>query len=88
MQQPHFLLSAAARTLSLREAFALTDEQAFALFGEVRWGRDADPVCPSCGVAEQHWFLASRRQWRCVYKPNKLVNRVLIPKTYPGVDRG
>jgi rubredoxin len=65
MQQPHFLLSAAARTLSLREAFALTDEQAFALFGEVRWGRDADPVCPSCGVAEQHWFLASRRQWRC-----------------------
>ena len=65
MHQPHFLLSAAARTLSLREAFALSDEQAFALFGEVRWGRDADPVCPSCGVAEQHWFLASRRQWRC-----------------------
>jgi len=27
-------------------------------------------------------------QWRCVYKPNKLENRVLIPKTYPGVDRG
>ena len=65
MHQPHFLLSAAARSLSLREAFALTDEQAFALFGEVRWGHDADPVCPSCGVAEQHWFLASRQQWRC-----------------------
>jgi len=27
-------------------------------------------------------------QWRCVYKPNKLENRVLIPKTWPGVDRG
>jgi len=27
-------------------------------------------------------------QWRCVYKPNKLKNRVLIPKTWPGVDRG
>jgi len=27
-------------------------------------------------------------QWRCVYKPNKLENRVLIPKTFPGVDRG
>jgi len=39
MHQPHFLLSAAARTLSLREVFALSDEQAFALFGEVRWGR-------------------------------------------------
>ncbi|MFQ5581372.1 MAG: NADH-quinone oxidoreductase subunit C [Mariprofundaceae bacterium] len=27
-------------------------------------------------------------QWRCVYRPNKLENRVLIPKTWPGVDRG
>jgi len=27
-------------------------------------------------------------QWRCVYKPNKLENRVLIPKTWPGADRG
>jgi len=27
-------------------------------------------------------------QWRCVYKPNQLENRVLIPKTFPGVDRG
>jgi len=27
-------------------------------------------------------------QWRCVYKPNKLENRVLVPKTFPGVDRG
>jgi len=27
-------------------------------------------------------------QWRCVYKPNSLKNRVLVPKTFPGVDRG
>ena len=27
-------------------------------------------------------------QWRCVYKPNRLKNRVLVPKTFPGVDRG
>ncbi|HCS13085.1 MAG: NADH-quinone oxidoreductase subunit C [Zetaproteobacteria bacterium CG06_land_8_20_14_3_00_59_53] len=27
-------------------------------------------------------------QWRCVYKPNKVENRVLIPKSFPGVDRG
>lgn len=27
-------------------------------------------------------------QWRCVYRPNQLENRVLIPKTFPGVDRG
>ena len=65
MHQPHFLLSAEARTLSMREVFALSDEQAFELFREVRWGRDGEPVCPSCGVVEQHWFLTSRRQWRC-----------------------
>jgi len=27
-------------------------------------------------------------QWRCVYRPNKVENRVLIPKAWPGVDRG
>ncbi|MFC1567649.1 NADH-quinone oxidoreductase subunit C [Pseudomonadota bacterium] len=27
-------------------------------------------------------------QWRCVYRPNKVENRVLIPKSWPGVDRG
>jgi len=27
-------------------------------------------------------------QWRCVYKPNRVENRVLIPKSFPGVDRG
>jgi transposase-like protein len=65
MHQPHFLLSAAARTLSLRDVFAMTEDQAFELFREVRWGRDGDPVCPNCGVVDRHWFLACRRQWRC-----------------------
>lgn len=27
-------------------------------------------------------------QWRCVYRPNKLENRVLIPKVWPGDKRG
>ena len=63
MHQPHFLLSAAARTLSIRELFAMSHEQAFALFRKVRLGRDADPVFLACGVMERHWFLASRRQW-------------------------
>ena len=65
MHQPHFLLSAEARTLSMREVFALSDDAAFELFREVRWGRDGQPVCPACGVVEPHWFLPSRRQWRC-----------------------
>ncbi len=65
MAQQHFLLSAAARTLSVREAFALSDEAAFELFRELRWGKGEEVVCPECGVVERHWFLPSRRQWRC-----------------------
>ena len=65
MSQQHFLLSAAARTLSVREVFALSDEAAFELFRELRWGKGEEVVCPSCGVVERHWFLPSRRQWRC-----------------------
>ena len=60
----HFLLTAAARTLSLREVFALSDDQAFALFRQIRWD-DGPPVCPDCGVAAEHWFLPARQQWRC-----------------------
>jgi transposase-like protein len=65
MHQPHFLLTAAARSLSVREIFGLSDERAFELLREVRWGREGEPVCPECGTADAHWFLPSRRQWRC-----------------------
>ena len=61
----HFLLSAEARSLSVREVFALSDEGAFDLFRELRWGKGEEVVCPECGVAARHWFLPSRRQWRC-----------------------
>ena len=61
----HFLLTAAARTLSVREVFELSDEEAFNLFKELRWGRGEEVVCPECAVVERHWFLPSRRQWRC-----------------------
>ncbi len=27
-------------------------------------------------------------QWRCVYRPNELEERVLVERTWPGVDRG
>ena len=61
----HFLLTAEARSLSVREVFALSDEAAFNSFRELRWGKGEEVVCPECGVAERHWFLPSRRQWRC-----------------------
>jgi len=65
MHHTHFLLSAKARTLSMREVFAMSDDQAFEAFREVRWGGDGEPECPACGVVAGHWFLPSRRQWRC-----------------------
>lgn len=60
----HFLLSAQARTLSLRRIFAMGDDEAFALFKQCRWG-DKDAICPSCGSIAKHYFLKTRRQWRC-----------------------
>jgi len=40
---------------------------------------------PLVGHAEMFF---DEKQWRCVYKPNKLENRVLISRTWPGADRG
>lgn len=61
----HFLLSAKARPLSVRKVFAMTDEQAFELFKEMRWGNGEETVCPSCDIADKHYFIKTRKQWRC-----------------------
>jgi predicted RNA-binding Zn-ribbon protein involved in translation (DUF1610 family) len=46
----HFLLSPAAKTLSLAQVFRMSDEQAEATFRKVRWSEtDGAPVCPHCG---------------------------------------
>ena len=42
----HFLLSAKARTLSVRKVMELSDDQAFAAFKEVRWGEGEEVACP------------------------------------------
>jgi len=60
----HFLLSAQARTLSLRKIFSLNDDQAFEMFKQSRWGHH-DAICPCCGSVAKHYFIKTRRQWRC-----------------------
>ncbi len=60
----HFLLSAQARTLSLRKIFSLSDDQAFEMFKQSRWGHH-DAICPCCGNAAKHYFIKTRRQRRC-----------------------
>jgi len=63
--QQHFLLSAEARTLSVRKVFEMSDDEAFAVFREVRWGKSGEVVCPVCGVIGKHYFKATRKQWQC-----------------------
>ncbi|MFV3130203.1 IS1595 family transposase [Niveispirillum sp. KHB5.9] len=46
----HFLLSSAARTISLRAVLSLTDADAWKLFQRIRWpATDGMPVCAKCG---------------------------------------
>jgi transposase-like protein len=46
----HFLLSAAAKTLSLASVFRMTDQEAEIAFRKLRWpDTEGAPVCPHCG---------------------------------------
>lgn len=46
----HFLLSKAAKTLSLASIFQMKDEEAEMTFRRIRWAdTDGAPVCPHCG---------------------------------------
>ena len=61
----HFLLSAEARSLSLVQILALSDDDAFTLFRRQRWGDGENVVCPHCGMAHRHYFRPARKIWRC-----------------------
>lgn len=61
----HFLLSAKARTLSLRKVAKMSEADAFAVFKELRWGDGDEVACPCCGVIGEHAFRKDRLQWRC-----------------------
>src|SRR5208282_911716 len=61
----HFLLTAAARTLSLASVARMSDEEAQAKFVEIRWSDNGGkPYCPHCGSVEVYAF-ACRPIWRC-----------------------
>lgn len=61
----HFLLSAAARTLSLAKVMRMSDDQAFDAFRSIRWAEtDGDAVCGKCGCFECYTYKA-RRIFKC-----------------------
>jgi len=64
----HFLLSAAARSLSFAKIMGMSDTDVEAMFLRLRWpDTDGKPICPRCGCATCY---AGRRpsgqlRWRC-----------------------
>src|ERR1700674_5042656 len=51
----HFLLSKAAKTLSLAQVFRINDAEAETAFKMIRWAdTNGAPVCPSCGSIEAY----------------------------------
>jgi transposase-like protein len=62
----HFLLSAAARTLSLKAVFRMGEDKAYQTFCQLRWPEtEGEAVCPRCGCVETY-DISSRRRFKCV----------------------
>jgi hypothetical protein len=61
----HFLLSAAARTLSLSAIARMSDEEAHERFVTIRWAdNDGQAYCPKCGCAKVYAYT-TRKLWKC-----------------------
>ncbi len=62
----HFLLSAAARTISLKAVFSMGEDEAYDTFRQMRWPEtEGEAVCPKCGCVESY-DIATRRRFKCV----------------------
>lgn len=61
----HFLLSPAAKTLSLVKVMRMSDTQARKAFRKIRWwDTDGEPVCPECGCCDAY-DLETRQVYKC-----------------------
>ena len=61
----HFLLTAAARTLSLKAIFRMSDDEAHAAFAAIRFADNkGEAFCPRCGCCAVYTY-AARRIWKC-----------------------
>lgn len=60
----HFLLSSAARTLSIAKVMRLSDQEAYDQFKAIRWAENnGEAVCPRCGC-----FVAYEYRTRRIFK--------------------
>jgi transposase-like protein len=61
----HFLLSAASRTLSLKEIYKGGEEAAYQSFCKIRWAEtNGAPVCSRCGCLDAY-EISTRRKFKC-----------------------
>ena len=64
----HFLLTSAAKTLSLASVARMSDEEVEAVFCKIRWAsNNGDPFCPRCGCTIVYDCRRSNgtARWRC-----------------------
>jgi transposase-like protein len=64
----HFLLSSAARTLSLASVACMSDEEAERVFSKLRWSdSDGNAFCPHCGCLTVYFCRRPNGapRWRC-----------------------
>lgn len=61
----HFLLSAEARTLSLKSIYKAGEDAAYRTFCDMRWtDTQGEAVCPRCSCTETY-DIATRRKFKC-----------------------
>lgn len=61
----HFLLSASARTLSLKAVFRMSEKEAQEAFQKIRWHEtEGNPYCPRCKCAALYTYK-TRALWKC-----------------------
>lgn len=61
----HFLLSPAAKTLSLVKVMRMSEEEARASFRKIRWTEtEGEPICPECGCVDRY-DLKTRQVYKC-----------------------
>lgn len=61
----HFLLSAAARTLSLKAIYKAGEDKAYETFCRLRWAEtNGEAVCPRCGGLDAY-KITTRRRFKC-----------------------
>lgn len=60
-----FKLTAAARTISLKEVYQGGEDKAYSLFRKLRWPEtNGAPVCPKCGH-DHAYEIKTRRKFKC-----------------------